>query len=101
FVAIYVFRVYLSRNGDLEPLSQDFSPIWSAARLAAHGHGADAWHFPALFAVQKLAIPTMNPANGALPWLYPPTMLLLVLPLGWLPYTLALVLWLGVTYVLF
>ncbi|KFL51988.1 membrane protein [Burkholderia pyrrocinia] len=101
FIVIYVIRVFLSHNGALEPLSQDFSPIWSAARLAAHGHGADAWHFPTLFAVQKLAVPTMTLTDGALPWLYPPTMLLLVLPLGWLPYMLALVLWLGVTYVLF
>ncbi|MDN7908728.1 glycosyltransferase family 87 protein [Burkholderia cepacia] len=101
FICIYVTRVYLSHNGALQPLSQDFSPIWSAAWLAAHGHAADAWHFPALFAVQKLAIPTMTLADGTLPWLYPPSMLLLVLPLGWLPYTLALVLWLGLTYALF
>ncbi|MEK7916496.1 glycosyltransferase family 87 protein [Burkholderia contaminans] len=101
FICIYVTRVFLSHDGALQPLSQDFSPIWSAAWLAAHGHAADAWHFPALFAVQKLAIPAMNLADGTLPWLYPPSMLLLVLPLGWLPYTLALVLWLGLTYVLF
>ncbi|WGY72967.1 DUF2029 domain-containing protein [Burkholderia cepacia] len=101
FVVIYLTRMFLSRHGALGPLSQDFSPIWSAAWLAAHGHAADAWHFPALFAVEKIAIPTMNLADGTLPWLYPPTMLLLVLPLGWLPYTLALVLWLGLTYALF
>ncbi|WP_175846049.1 glycosyltransferase family 87 protein [Burkholderia arboris] len=101
FIGIYLIRVFLSNNGAPEPLSPDFSPVWSAAWLAAHGHGADAWHFPALFAVQKLAIPTMTLADGTLPWLYPPTMLLLVLPLGWLPYTLALVLWLAITYALF
>ncbi|HIH2656612.1 TPA: glycosyltransferase family 87 protein, partial [Burkholderia cenocepacia] len=101
FIAIYLTRVLLSRHGALEPLSQDFSPVWSAAWLAAHGHGADAWHFPALFAVQKLAVPTMTLADGTLPWLYPPTMLLFVLPLGWLPYTLAVVLWLGITIALF
>ncbi|QVN22887.1 glycosyltransferase family 87 protein [Burkholderia pyrrocinia] len=101
FIGIYLIRVFLSNNGAPEPLSPDFSPIWSAAWLAAHGHGADAWHFPALLAVQKLAVPTMTLADGSLPWLYPPTMLLLVLPLGWLPYTLALVLWLGVTSALF
>ncbi|GAU06634.1 glycosyltransferase family 87 protein [Burkholderia stabilis] len=101
FIGIYLVRLFLSHKTALEPLSQDFSPIWSAAWLAAHGQGADAWHFPALFAVQKLAVPTMTLADGTLPWLYPPTTLLLVLPLGWLPYTLALVLWLGVTYALF
>ncbi|MDR8727518.1 glycosyltransferase family 87 protein [Burkholderia pseudomultivorans] len=101
FVGIYVTRVILHHAGAPEPLAQDFSPVWSAARLAAHGHAIDAWRFAALFAVQKLAIPTMNAADGILPWLYPPSMLLFVLPLGWLPYTLAAVLWLGATYVLF
>ncbi|AIO30402.1 DUF2029 domain-containing protein [Burkholderia pseudomultivorans] len=101
FVGIYVARVILHHAGAPEPLAQDFSPVWSAARLAAHGHALDAWRFPALFAVQKLAIPTMNPADGILPWLYPPSMLLFVLPLGWLPYALAAVLWLGATYALF
>jgi len=101
FIVIYVTRVFLSHKGALEQLSQDFSPIWSAAWLAAHGHGADAWHFPALFAIQKLAIPTISIADGTLPWLYPPTTLLFVAPLGWLPYMVALVLCLGVTYALF
>lgn len=101
FVGIYVMRVILHHAGAPEPLAQDFSPIWSAARLAAHGHAIDAWRFPALFAVEQLAIPTINPADGILPWLYPPSMLLFVLPLGWLPYALAAVLWLGVTYALF
>ncbi|RQS35419.1 DUF2029 domain-containing protein [Burkholderia sp. Bp8992] len=101
FIGIYLIRVILSNHGAPEPLSPDFSPIWSAAWLAAHGHGADAWHFPTLFAVQKLAVPTMTLTDGTQPWLYPPTMLLLVLPLGWLPYTLALVLWLATSYALF
>ncbi|WP_322085182.1 glycosyltransferase family 87 protein [Burkholderia sp. BCC1999] len=101
FIGIYLIRVILSNNGAPEPLSPDFSPIWSAAWLAVHGHGADAWRFPTLFAVQKLAVPTMTLMDGTQPWLYPPTMLLLVLPLGWLPYTLALMLWLAVTYALF
>nr|WP_175800148.1 glycosyltransferase family 87 protein [Burkholderia anthina] len=100
-IAIALFRLSRSHTGVLEPLSQDFSPIWSAARLAAHGHAIDAWHFPTLFAIEKLAVPTMNVAHGTLPWLYPPTMLLFVLPLGWLPYLVALVLWLAATYVLF
>ncbi|WP_342613181.1 glycosyltransferase family 87 protein [Burkholderia ambifaria] len=101
FICLYVARVHGSHTSVPEPLAQDLAPIWSAARLAALGHAIDAWHFPSLFAIQKLAIPTISAANGSLPWLYPPTMLLLVLPLGWTPYLLALVVWLGVTCVLF
>ncbi|KAG8152647.1 glycosyltransferase family 87 protein [Burkholderia catarinensis] len=101
FIGIYIARMYLPHAVAPVPLSQDFSAIWSAAWLAAHGRAADVWHFHALFAIQQLAVPTMNINDGALLWLYPPSMLLLVLPLGWLPYTLVVVLWLGVTYVLF
>ncbi|RQZ47725.1 glycosyltransferase family 87 protein [Burkholderia sp. Bp9099] len=101
FLCVYLARVHGSHTSVPGPLAQDLAPIWSAARLAAHGHAIDAWHFPSLFAIEKLAIPTMNAADGSLPWLYPPTMLLFVLPLGWLPYMFALVLWIGVTYVLF
>ncbi|TGN94379.1 glycosyltransferase family 87 protein [Burkholderia sp. USMB20] len=101
FLCVYLARVHWSHTAAPDPLAMDFSPIWSAARLAAHGHAIDAWHFPSLFAIEKLAIPTMNAADGSLPWLYPPTMLLFVLPLGWLPYMFALVLWIGVTYALF
>ncbi|NHV28167.1 glycosyltransferase family 87 protein [Burkholderia sp. D-99] len=101
FIGIYIARMYLQPAASLVPLSQDFSAIWSAAWLAAHGRAADVWHFNALFAIQQLAVPGMNLEDGVLLWLYPPSMLLLVLPLGWLPYTLAVVLWLGVTYALF
>nr|WP_057927403.1 glycosyltransferase family 87 protein [Burkholderia ambifaria] len=101
FICVYLARIHWSHTSVPEPMSQDMAAIWSAARLAAHGHAVDAWNFPALFVGEKLAIPTMNASNGVLLWLYPPTMLLFVLPLGWLPYLLALVLWLGVTYLLF
>lgn len=101
FICVYLARIHWSHASVPEPMSQDMAPIWSAARLAAHGHAIDAWHFPTLFAGEQLAIPTMNAADGMLLWLYPPTMLLFVLPLGWLPYLLALMLWLGVTYLLF
>ncbi|KVA30718.1 hypothetical protein WI44_11360 [Burkholderia cepacia] len=101
FIGIYIARMYLQHGAALVPLSEDFSAIWSAAWLAAHGRAADVWHFSALFTIQQLAVPGMNLEDGMLLWLYPPSMLLLVLPLGWLPYTPAVVLWLGVTYVLF
>ncbi|AYQ43689.1 MULTISPECIES: glycosyltransferase family 87 protein [Burkholderia] len=101
FIGIYIARVAFQHAAVLVPLSQDFSAIWSAAWLAAHGRAADVWHFDALFAIQQIAVPGMTLEDGVLLWLYPPSMLLLVLPLGWLPYMAAVVLWLGITYVLF
>lgn len=101
FIGIYIARLFLHPATAPVPLSQDFSAIWSAAWLAAHGHAADVWNLHALFAIQHRAIPSMSLDDGALLWLYPPSMLLLVVPLGWIPYTLAVVLWLAATYVLF
>ncbi|RKT99379.1 hypothetical protein C7H84_31965 [Burkholderia sp. Nafp2/4-1b] len=101
FICVYLLRVHWSQTSLPEPLAQDVAPIWGAAWLAAHGFGINAWNLPSLFELEKIAIPTMQAGNGSLPWLYPPTMLMFVLPLGWLPYMLALVLWLGTTYALF
>jgi hypothetical protein len=101
FMFVYLARVHWSQTSLPEPLAQDVAPIWGAAWLAAHGLGINAWNLPSLFEVEKVALPLMNARNGSLPWLYPPTMLMFVLPLGWLPYMFALVLWLGATYALF
>ncbi|MGU7782977.1 glycosyltransferase family 87 protein [Burkholderia sp. PU8-34] len=101
FVGAYVVRLFGPHSTDLPRLTLDFTPIWSAAWLAAHGHALDAWQYAAVGAVELRAIPAMQAMPGGLPWLYPPTMLLWVLPLGWLPYMLAAALWLGGAYALF
>ncbi|CAN0626926.1 conserved membrane protein of unknown function [Burkholderia multivorans] len=101
FVGIYVVRLFGPHGAAMSPLGLDFAPTWSAAWLAAHGRAVDAWHFAALRAIQEQAVPAIRGTQGGLPWLYPPAMLLMVTPLGWLPYALAAVLWIGSAYVLF
>ena len=89
-----------------KPVGYDFITFWSAARLAVNGTPASAFDPHAIAAVQRLAVP----ASAALfLWHYPPTFLLLVLPLGLLSYPAALVafsaataaLWAGLTRALF
>lgn len=76
------------------PLGSDFLGFWSAARLAADGHPAWAYNLDRVHALEKLVI---SPAVPPIPWLYPPTFLLLVLPLALLPYLPAMLAWLALT----
>jgi hypothetical protein len=71
----------------------DFTLFYSAAKLALAGQPAAVYNFADLRRVQK----DLFGPQVALPWPYPPTFLLAVLPLALLPYLLALGLWLGLT----
>lgn len=67
----------------------DFLEFWVAASLALAGKAPEVYDFARFH--QALAAA----AGGSfpLPWFYPPIFLLMVLPLGWLPYHAALGLW--------
>jgi hypothetical protein len=86
-------------QGLLEPsgrvLGSDFLPFWAAASLAQTGEPAAAYSPPRIKAMIQARI---DPAFPRTPfWNYPPTFLLLILPLAYLPYLPALAVWLGVT----
>jgi alpha-1,2-mannosyltransferase len=61
----------------------DFVVFWAASRLALSGHAADAYNPALIGAVEHQALPQMQ-AMGE--WVYPPTFLLLALPLALLPF---------------
>lgn len=64
------------------PLSTDFNAYWSAACLALRGQSELAYNPPALHAEE--AVGAQQPQH--LPFMYPPTFLLLCMKLGLLPY---------------
>lgn len=66
-----------------ESYGGDFMIFWGAAKLAAAGDAVQAWNEPVLTAIQRTAIPRVS--TGMI-WVYPPTNLLLVAPVGWLSY---------------
>ncbi|WP_081067657.1 glycosyltransferase family 87 protein [Burkholderia stagnalis] len=101
FVAIYVVRLFGPHGDTLPAPVADFAPTWSAAWLAAHGQALDAWRVAALHAVEVHAIASLHGAPAGLPWRYPPATLLLATPLGWLPYAVAAIVWLGGACALF
>jgi Glycosyltransferase family 87 len=81
-----------------KPVGYDFMAFWSAARLALAGHPEAAFDGAAITAIQHEAVPFLS--NIWFPWHYPPIFLLVVAPLGVLPYPAALALFVLGTAVL-
>jgi hypothetical protein len=71
-----------------KPIGADFMSYWSAARLALDGRPETAFDESVISAVQHAAVPFLP--NIWYPWHYPPIFLLVVAPLGLLPYPAAL-----------
>jgi glycosyl transferase family 87 len=71
-----------------KPIGCDFMAFWSAARLALDGRPEAAFDGATIAAIQHAAVPFLP--NIWVPWPYPPTFLLVVAPLGLLPYPAAL-----------
>ncbi len=70
------------------PIASDFDTFWAGARLAIEGHAAAAYTDLALRSAEDTGAQLM--AGQWFVYLYPPTFMLLSLPLGWLPYLVAL-----------
>lgn len=97
FGAVLIISTAVSENGLTDfmgrPLGADFSQYWVASSLAKSGDPGAVYNFQEFLATQEAFFKVKFP----LPWLYPPTYLLLVLPLALLPYLPALAVWLLLT----
>jgi len=71
----------------------DFLQYWAASQMALTGEAPAVYDPEKLYAGERQVTGVFFP----LPWHYPPTFLLLVLPLSLLPYLASLCTWLGVT----
>ncbi len=81
-----------------KPLGSDFLGFFTAASLAKAGHATWAYNFDKMVALEKLII---SPKVPPMPWLYPPTFLVLILPLAFFPYLLAIMVWIIPTMVVY
>src|SRR5207244_5639420 len=73
-----------------KPLGSDCMAYGTAAQLALAGRPEAAFDGPTIAAIQHQAVPFLS--NIWFPWHYPPIFLLVVAPLGLLPYPAALAL---------
>ncbi len=78
------------------PIATDFNAYWSAGYLAAHGDAATVYDWGALQAVLERHYP--KSFADSFDFFYPPTYLLTLAPLGFLPYLWAAVVWIGATW---
>lgn len=76
-----------------KPLGTDFISFWSAGRLALGGDPSAAYDPATHAAAEAAALPEARPDYYA--FFYPPTFLLICLPLALLPYPAALAVWLA------
>jgi hypothetical protein len=93
--------VALSRGGldpTGKPLGTDFMSFWSASQLALAGSPASAWNVAAQHARESAIF---GRDTGYAAFFYPPTFLLICLPLGLLPYLASLAAWLMATGALY
>ncbi|QOZ34964.1 glycosyltransferase family 87 protein [Bradyrhizobium sp. CCBAU 53421] len=98
-VAALVFVAnLLTAHGSLgffdKPIGTDFPSFWTASRFVLTGNAADAYHPLQHHAAQTRLF---GKEIEYFAWLYPPTALLIVAPLGLLSYLPSLFLWLAAT----
>jgi alpha-1,2-mannosyltransferase len=77
------------------PLFYDFTVFHQVGQMAATGHAADAYDDGKMLAAQHAAFPG---SRLRLPWNYPPTFQLMLMPFGVLPYAVAWLIWSCVLY---
>ncbi|MEJ1937428.1 glycosyltransferase family 87 protein, partial [Nostoc sp. NIES-2111] len=82
-------------TGPSPTLGHDFAAFWSAAVLVNEGRAVEAYHRPALFAVQQAMFGPSLTLEA--PFFYPPPFLFAVWPMAWLPFGAALATWVIVT----
>jgi alpha-1,2-mannosyltransferase len=100
-VNLFTLHFYRARNAGIPP-GWDFIQHYSAAVLAMHGQASHAYNFHDLAAVESsIAGFKINLSPYYLLWNYPPSFLLVIMPLSLLPYKAALLLWLGVFFLAF
>lgn len=75
------------------PIGADFSHYWVASSLALTGQATAVYDSPKFIAAQEAKFKVKFP----IPWFYPPTFLVVVLPLALLPYIPSLIAWLAIT----
>src|SRR5947207_12946895 len=74
-------------DGVRRPFGDDFVNYWSGAFLAAHGRAAEVYDFLAFHVFEQSVT---GPAIQSYHYSYPPVLLLLTLPLAFIPYVPAL-----------
>ena len=96
-LAAAVYVQALLTDPTAKPIALDFDAFWAAARMAVQGHATSVYDNGAIERVERAAT-AMPP--GYLAFYYPPTFLLVCLPLGLLGFVAALVVFIAAQFAL-
>ena len=91
-LAVYQLGDFGPNTGGIK--NSDYVLLWSASNLARTQDPGAVYNVPKL---RRLQTAFGDDPHQIMPWLYPPSFLLLILPLGLLPYLVSLAGWLGGT----
>ncbi len=94
FAAFLLVKYPSGTDGKGNALMPDFIAYWGASHVALSGHPVEAYDFASIARAEHVAMPELK---GQARWLYPPTFLLVVLPLALLPYFYAYLIFAGAT----
>lgn len=101
FILLYVAIMaywYSSGSGLLDrtgkPIGADFLGFYSASLLISSGDPTAVYNVSRITSLQQEIVGVSFP----LPWYYPPTFFLFIIPLSLLPYLLSLIVWIVVTF---
>lgn len=83
-----------------ETIAWDFLNLYTGAHIVAHGQGEHVYNVDNQIRYQETLLGTRQVSSGVLPFLYPPTILPLLLPLGLLPLATGYYVWLALSVVL-
>lgn len=85
----------LVAHGNAGIMQTDFVSYYGAEHLVVSGHGAHIYDLSALGHYERALVHPLTVRNGVLPYVYPPYLALLMVPLGAPSYALAWYIWLG------
>ena len=74
----------------------DFTAFYTAAKLLRGGHSGDLYDARLQWSVQREFASAVSIRNGPLPYIRPPFQAVMFLPLAWLNYQQAFVVWMGI-----
>lgn len=94
FVLCAFTEFHFAFTGTIAP---DFVSYWAAGRMMFEGHPTLAYDIAAHRSVEQRIFPTV----GYLPFVYPPSFLLVLLPFGMAPFSIAFAGWIAITAVLY
>lgn len=88
-VALWYGRDYMRRGYG------DFAAFYTAAKLLQRGHASGLYDLKVQWSVQQEFASTVSIRNGPLPYIRPPFQAIVFLPLAYLDYQQAFLLWMG------